>query len=248
MPDDPHARLGDISTLWTLVRQAHADDRAAAEDAIARLLVRYGGAVHKYFLGALRDPDAADELFQELSLRVVRGDFRTADPDKGRFRDFLKSVAYRLVADHHRRRQRAPLPIAPEAEPPTPADSTDGADREFLAGWVAHLVDRTWDALRRLQPDGDHPYYVVLRLRADRPQVSSEELAQEVTQRLGKTCSVAATRQMLHRGREKFADLLLDAVAGSVDDPTPERLTDELVILGLGGTCQAALQRRFAAG
>ena len=248
MPDDPAARLDDITTQWTLVRQAHAGDRVAAEDAVARLLVRYGGAVHRYFLGALRDPDAADELYQEFALRVARGDFRAADPERGRFRAFLKSAAYRLVADHHRRRQRQPLPLAPDADLAADADSTAEADREFLKGWTDHLIARTFEAPRRVEWEAGQPCHTVLELRTAQPLTSSEELAAELGRRVGRAYTAAAARQLLHRARERFADLLLDAVAGSLDDPTADRLADELAVLGLGGVCQAALRRRFGAG
>ena len=63
------------------------------------LVLRYGGAVHRYLLASLRDVDAADELAQEFALRFLRGDFKNADPGKGRFRDFLKRAVYRLMVD-----------------------------------------------------------------------------------------------------------------------------------------------------
>jgi hypothetical protein len=52
----------------------------------------YHRAVHRYLLGALRDEDAAEELFQEFALRFVRGDFRWADRGRGRFRDEAAEV------------------------------------------------------------------------------------------------------------------------------------------------------------
>ncbi len=67
--------LSHIATLWTVVARAHqgADDEAAL--ARARLIEQYGPAIHRYLLGAVRNNDLADELFQEFALRLVRGDF-----------------------------------------------------------------------------------------------------------------------------------------------------------------------------
>jgi DNA-directed RNA polymerase specialized sigma24 family protein len=113
--DTPDPRLSRISTLWTLVARAHADPADDHVRAQRVLMERYAGAVHRYLLGALRDPDAADDPFQEFCLRFLRGDFRRADPAKGRFRDFVKSAVFHLVVDHQRQRQRQPRPLAARA-------------------------------------------------------------------------------------------------------------------------------------
>src|SRR5262245_18556900 len=83
-------RLSSISTLWSLVEKAHQETIAAAI-AQRALLQRYCGAVYRYLLGALLDEAAAEDLFQDFALRFLRGDFRRADPGKGRFRDYLKT-------------------------------------------------------------------------------------------------------------------------------------------------------------
>src|SRR5262245_63341462 len=83
---DTESRLSRIETTWTLVFQAH---QGQEPDALARqrLLLRYRGAIYRYLLGALRDPDAAEELAQEFAVRFLQGGFRRADPQQGRFRD-----------------------------------------------------------------------------------------------------------------------------------------------------------------
>ena len=88
--------LSQITTLWTMLLRAHtpADDAAAARHA---LLERYGGAVGRYLLGAVHDPDAAAELTQEFAVRFLRGDFRRAEAARGRFRDYLKTALIHLV-------------------------------------------------------------------------------------------------------------------------------------------------------
>ena len=103
MDDDPH--LSQIQTLWSVVELAHGDN-TAMQSAQQKMLDRYGGAVRRYALAALRDEDAADEVFQEFALKFVRGDFRGADPGKGRFRAFVKTVVYRLIVDYQRRKKK----------------------------------------------------------------------------------------------------------------------------------------------
>src|SRR5579859_6464605 len=101
-------RLNLIATLWTVVRQAHADAGDAARAAREALLTRYGGAISRYLLGVLRDPDAAEELAQEFAYRFLHGDLRGADPGRGRFRDYVKGVLFHLVADYHNKKKQRP--------------------------------------------------------------------------------------------------------------------------------------------
>src|SRR5579864_9724565 len=91
LPQELHERLSRISTQWTMMFRTHAEGDNAKRAAVERLLERYCGAVYRYVLGAVRDPDVAEELTQEFALRFVRGDYRRADPTRGRFRDYLKT-------------------------------------------------------------------------------------------------------------------------------------------------------------
>jgi DNA-directed RNA polymerase specialized sigma24 family protein len=123
-------RLSQLSTLWSQVCQAHHGPEEAMRSARQRLLERYGGAARRYLLGALREPDAADDLLQEFALRLLRGDFRRADPDRGRFRNFLKTTLFRLVVHFRRRQQRRPVPLLDAAAAacvadPEPADCSE---------------------------------------------------------------------------------------------------------------------------
>src|SRR5262249_55922037 len=93
----PNRQLNQISTSWSVVGRAHADSGPGAEAARRDLLDRYGGAAYRYVRGAVRDPEAADELYQEFALRFLRGDFHRAAPEFGRFRDFVKTALVRLV-------------------------------------------------------------------------------------------------------------------------------------------------------
>jgi RNA polymerase sigma-70 factor (ECF subfamily) len=237
-------RLSRITTLWSLVYRAHggmADDVTSAQKV---LMERYGGAIHRYLLGALRDPHAADDLFQEFSLRFLRGDFKNANPQRGRFRDFVKTSVFHLIVDHQKRKQKQAAPLPSEVGDRAASPAGTVSEEEFLASWREELLDRTWLALQAFEQETAQPYYTVLRFRTDQPMLSSEAMAEQIGTRLGKTYKVDAFRQTLHRAREKFADLLLEEVEQSLEHVGRERLDEELADLGLLTYCRGALERR----
>src|SRR5438067_4881452 len=108
--------LSQISTQWTMLLRAHATPADRALAAQHALLERYGGAVGRYLLGAVRDPDLAQELAQEFAVAFLDGAVRGADPGKGRFRDYLKGVLRNLIREHRRPARRPPA--AAGDEPP----------------------------------------------------------------------------------------------------------------------------------
>jgi RNA polymerase sigma-70 factor (ECF subfamily) len=233
--------LATTSTLWSLVREANDGPEEAAQRAREALLERYKGAVHRYLLGALHDPNAADDLAQEFYLRFVRGDFRNADPEKGRFRDLVKTTLFHLIVDHQRRLKARPQPLPPEDHGPASlGDEAVDSDEQFLDSWRQQLLSQTWKALR----GQDATYYAVLRLRAENNDLSSAEMAERLTVQLGHAVSADWVRTRLKRAREQFADLLLDELAQSMDNPTRSRLEEELADLRLLAYCQDAVARR----
>lgn len=238
-------RLSHITTLWSVVDRAHSPASEPLSDAQRVLIERYGGAVHRYLLGALRDRDAADDLFQEFSLRFLRGDFRNAHPQRGRFRDYVKTAVFHLIVDYQKRQKRMPRPLTPEIHEPAVIDPpVTASEHDLMAAWREQLMDRTWIALAGFEQRTGQPYSTILVLRTDQPTLSSAELAERVGAKLGKTYRVDAIRQALRRAREKFADLLLDEIVQSLEQPSVERLAEELADLGLLAYCRSALKRR----
>jgi RNA polymerase sigma-70 factor (ECF subfamily) len=243
VPAEEPEHLSRLQTLWTLVCQAHQGPEAQGREARAALLDRYGGAARRYLLGALRDGDAADELAQEFALKFLRGEFRNANPERGRFRNFLKTVLVRLVIDFHRRRKRQPLGMNSQVpEPVAPDDPPFDSDAVFLQSWRNELLARGWAALERFEKSAGQVFYTVLRFRADHPDFSSAQMAERLSAELGKQFSAANVRQLLHRSREKFAELLLDEVSETLEQQTS--LTEELIELSLLDYCRPALERR----
>lgn len=243
-PESLDQRLSRITTLWTLVRRANQGPGDEARDAQGQMLDRYGGAVRRYLRALLRDSAAVEELFQEFACNLLEGDLGGADPQRGRFRNFVKGVLFHLVAKHHERRRRQPGPLPADHPGPAAEPAASDSEQAFLTSWRDDLLARSWAALAEHQRTTGRPLYAVLRCRADNTEWSSEQLAEEVGRRLGKALTAAGVRQTLHRAREKFADLLLEEVAHSLESPTAEHLEEELLDLGLIDYCRPALERR----
>jgi RNA polymerase sigma-70 factor (ECF subfamily) len=244
MDNDLH--LSRIETSWSALQRAHGD-HTAVQAAQQALLDRYGGAVRRYALAALRDEDAADEVFQEFAMRFVRGDFGVADAERGRFRAFVKTVVYRLIVDYQRRAKKRLRegPMHSNIVRPAASDRDDFADDAvFQASWRDELLARCWLRLRAEEAQTGKSHYTVLRYRVDHPDLHSADLAEGLSEKLGKIVNAGAARVLLHRAREAFAELLLEQVVESLADNSLDAAEEELIELNLLEYCRPALERR----
>ena len=192
-------------------------------------MCRYAGAVHRYLLKALKDPDAADELDQEFALRFLRGDFRNCDPKRGRFRDYVKRAVQNLINDHYRRKRPT---VSLDARTPEPAAADGGIaefEQQFLESWRKDLLDRAWNALAELEKNTGQPYHTVLRSqgRSSRPRLGRSSPS-NCRSALNRPLTAGAVRQALQRSRRKYVDYLLTEVLASLDHPTRDDLEEEL--------------------
>jgi len=225
-------RLSRLATHWTLLRKSQEpskDSRAAQEE----LLARYRPAVHRYLLAVVRDAHVADDLAQEFCLKFVRGDFHRATPNRGRFRDYIKTVLYHLVTGHHRQR---PWHLAGND---SAAELAAAETPSFDDNWRTELLERTWTELRARRP----LYHAALRFHVDNPELPTVALAVHLGQERGLPMTGVSARQTLHRARRLFAQLLLREVRESLVDPTPEQFEAELRELNLWAYCSQLAPR-----
>jgi len=251
---DPN--LADMLTHWSKVFCAGRREGDSAAEARHELLVRYHDAVKRYLRAELRDDNAADLVFSDFALRILEADcfLQRADPARGRFRDYLKTVLRHMVADYYRQQQRENRKrerFTPDTDREPIERSEAGAeeDQRFLGCWRQELVNQAWQALGQAETKTGQPYATLLRLQEEQPGVRSAQLAEQLTARLGRPFSAAGVRQVAHRGRELFGDLLVGEVARSLEvdltDPAgAARVEGELIDLGLlFSYCKSALER-----
>lgn len=239
-------RLSRIETSWSVLRNAHDPETDAAQAAQQDLLNRYGGAVRRYALAALRSEEAADDVFQEFALRFVRGDLARADPEKGRFRSFVKTCVYHLIVDYQRRGKRdarvSPIRTA-TPEPQAPSETIDH-DELFSKTWRDDLLTRVWERIEQFQKSTGKPYHTALQIRVEHPDVRSPELAELLSEELGKPMKAGATRVLIHRARETFGELLLEEVAHSLPGASRDDLQEELIDLNLFEYCRPVFEKQ----
>ena len=242
--NDEH-RISRIETLWSVVRTAQGDNTVDAGAAKQQMIDRYGAAIRRYLLGATRNEDLADELFQEFAVRFLTGKYSSADADRGRFRSFLKTILFRLVAEHHRRLGRDRSVPMGSMMPEAVDDSTpEVSDKEFNRVWSEELLKKAWAALSNLEQRSGRPLFTVMQVKVENPQMRSGEIAELVSRKTGQEMSTGNARVILHRAREQFADLLVDEVQHSLATDDEERVLEELEALGLLPYCKPALDRR----
>ncbi len=184
---DPH--------LAELVRRAQRRDAAALE----ALVDLYGGRVFGYLFRVLAARDEAEDLTQEVFLRVTRmiGQYQ----DDGRFENWLFRIASNLVRDRGRRRGRTPARIAPR-----PSDGPIGDPMDEFPG-----DDERPDRPIELSEDVDRLTAALAELPAAEREVImlrhfSDMSFKEIADAMGTPLGTALARG--HRGLRRLRELM----------------------------------------
>lgn len=238
-----------VTTAWTNIIHGRGKGNAAGE-ARGEMLVRYHETVYHYFLKKIGNQHAAEELYSNFALRLMETDdlIKRADPERGRFRNYLKTALHHMVMDYYRKRSRKkeqPLAIDVAVHDAVAQESGD-ADADFSPIWQQEMLNQAWKALENIEKKTGQMHYTVLRFQSDHADLKAPQIAEQLGAKLGKTFTPESIRQTIHRGREKFAKLLLEEVEHSLDKPSLDELEQELIDLQLLPYCKRALEQRRA--
>jgi RNA polymerase sigma-70 factor (ECF subfamily) len=230
---DSGEHLSGQSTPWELLRQARDVLPAVQQAARTALLDRYGPLIRRYLGGAFRgradQAEAIDECLQRFGVRLCEGAFDAVNPQRGRFRDYLKRSLRNLIVDYFR--EHAPSASAELSDVPAPDDG------EYDEMHRLHLVQRALTALERQSSALGQQCHTVLRLRMAQPDWSMEQLAAALS-RDGESRTANWVKQQLFRGRERLCVLLRDEVASELESASPEDIEEELAALRLLEYCR----------
>ena len=235
------SRLSQIETLWSVVRRAHGNENTMAVSAQQQLLDIYSGAIRRYLIASLRDTSVADDLFQEFAVKFVKGDFRHADPDRGRFRFYVKRAIHNLITRHRQKLAKRKEQVLVDQFESHDEVVEPLEDQLFHSSWREDLLEKTWSAMAEHEQQTGVPYFTILKTRVELPTLASDEYAQRLTERLGKNMTAGTARVNLHRAREKFAKTLIEIISTSLENPNREAVESELIELGLIDYCRESL-------
>ena len=248
-PEEFQLKLEGIETQWSLVRQAHDTPTPTSgsdiETARKSLVLRYSTAIRKFVAAIVRDPIDADEVSQELVLKLMRGDFAGADPDRGRFRDFLKTATRNAIKNYwSARSRRRETDIAQGPDPESVA--SDQLDEIWTQSCRNNILQISWSRLEKFeQKIPGNASYRLLKLRTDHPDWSIEQISKQLSSELGREVASNTVRQQLRRARLRFAEFVVEEVAHGLQECAPHRIQDELISLGLFEYIKDALPAEF---
>jgi hypothetical protein len=115
------------------------------------------------------------------------------------------------------------------------------------------VLNQAWKALEEQERRSGQPYCTAVRLREASPNIRSQELAEQVSQAVGRKFTAEGIRKVVQRGREMFGDLLVAEVARSLqktpeDAVAAEQVGQELAELGLLFSFAKKALERYAPG
>jgi DNA-directed RNA polymerase specialized sigma24 family protein len=209
------------TTQWSRVISAGDPDAPLARESLAELCNAYWYPLYAYIRRRGHDPERARDLTQDFFARALeRGLFAEADPARGRFRSFLRTVCAHFLANRRdwetaRKRGggRTILPIdAASAEGQYARELADGLtpERIFNRSWALTLLGRVLHQLgREYDEAGKGATFEALRGVLDGDAAAPPYAA------------VAA-----HRLRRRYGDLLRQEIAATLADPA--QVDDEI--------------------
>ncbi len=207
------------ATRWTAILAARDDD-AARRRALEDLIAAYWKPLYFYVRRKGLRVEEAKDAVQEFLVHVLEKDFLgRADPQRGRFRGYLKASFDHFLVNRHERQSAQkrgggarPVPldfdVAERQSDSAPQDPAAAFDRE----WAVGVMERSLARLRAEYEGGGRrgPFEVLARFLTPGEAPSHEEAAREAG--LG----AVAFKAVLHRARVRFRELVREEVAHTV--------------------------------
>ncbi len=232
------------TTRWSLIQSLHgpAEGRRAA---LGDLCERYWKPLYAFARRSGESPEAAEDAVQGFLAAVIdRGDFERADPERGRFRSFLRTAFSRHLmgaAEGERAAKRGggrrPLSLDVGGLESSLSQSDLDPASAFERAYAVETLATALDALRTsYEETGKLTIFEALVPTITAPDESVDRAA--LGAQLGVTRG--AVDVAVHRLRSRFREALVGAVRDTVD--TDAEAEDELMRLrgALAGDSGAA--------
>ncbi len=222
------------STHWSRVLAAGKPDAPEALEALTNLCESYWYPIYAYVRRKGHPPEQAQDLTQDFFAYVLERDLLAkADPERGRFRGFLRIVCARHLSGE---RERAGARKRGGGKTAWSIDVSDAEgrysrepsheltpERIFDQTWALTLLGRVFDQLRS-EYDAAGRAAIFDELRLVLTGASQPDSYATIALRLA--TSEGAVRVAVHRLRGRYGILLRQEIAATVDDP--DQIDDEI--------------------
>lgn len=224
-------------TRWSIVSTARSGaDPGRAQRALSELCEMYWFPLYVFVRRRGGEVADAEDLIQGFFLRLIeRGDFATADAQRGKLRSFLLGALKNYLAERHkhdtaqkRGGKFGPISFdASEAEERYKMEPRDDSspDRIFERRWALTLLENILGSLgEEMESAGKSEQFAVLQ-----PFLAwgaSDGGYGPAAKQLG--TSEGAVRVAVHRLRKRFGELMREYIADTVN---PEEVEEELAYL-----------------
>jgi RNA polymerase sigma-70 factor (ECF subfamily) len=175
-----------------------------------------------------------EDVCQAFLLRVVERGIVEEGLLHGRFRDYLIATVRNTALAHLRRRSLATLDSSHLADVTAQESFVLPDEKEWLSRWRRVVLAGAWDALEL--HENEHPgnlFFTALRSLVDHQDENSSQLAARVSQSCGRTVAPEAFRKQVSRARRLFAEFIIAETSRTLDDPTPQKVEEELIDIGV---------------
>jgi RNA polymerase sigma factor (sigma-70 family) len=214
------------TTDWSLIQHARADDSSEARQAMARLFETYWAPVYGLIRRSGHSSADAEDLAQAYFARFYEkryaGDFR---PEAGRFRTFLRASLQHFLANEWDRQRALKRGGATRllsldssaAEEAFRLEPAHGLTPEVLfeRDWAQALLSTCLARLRQEEDAAGRP----ARFEVLKPFLVGEGLSGYGEAARTLELEEGAVRVAVYRLRKRFAGVLREEIARTVEDP-----------------------------
>jgi len=217
--DASQSLAGKSGMLKTLSRPWTQSPSAAA------LIVRYLAPMRQQLLQWTGSESITDDSLEMLIGHLVAQGF--GQHGRGRMRDFL----IRGI----RSATKATIGEIAENDRPAIDFATWKADSpDWIANWRGELLARVWRELERDEHhDLSRPLYSILKTATAHPRENAEMLAVRINTQSDIAVDPATIQALIAPARKRFAELVIQEVAHTLEDRTETSVMAELHAVGL---------------
>ena len=214
------------TTQWSMVLAAADSQSPDSGRALETLCETYWYPIYAHIRYLVRDSDRAQDLTQGFFAHILeKRSLKIADPDRGRFRAFLKTTLHHYMSNERHRAEAAKrgagqtilsLDFAGAENRYSQEPASDRSpDKAFEQRWAQAMVARCLHRLRAELKGTAAERFAHLEpfLTGSAATTGYKDIAARLDM------SESAVKVAVHRLRKRFGDILRAAVTQTVDRP-----------------------------